>query len=66
VWSLGLILAIGTTMALAASLVVLPTLMHLVRKCLPATATDHDLARRGSWTKVQMDQGPIGALDRDA
>jgi predicted RND superfamily exporter protein len=29
VWSLGLLLAIGTTMTLAASLVVLPTLVHL-------------------------------------
>jgi hypothetical protein len=36
VWSLGLILAIGTTMVLAASLVVLPTLMHLAHKRRPA------------------------------
>ena len=39
VWSLGLLLAIGTTMTLAASLVVLPTLVHLVdrgRRLVPA------------------------------
>jgi hopanoid biosynthesis associated RND transporter like protein HpnN len=36
VWSLGLLLAIGTTMTLAASLVVLPTLMHLAGERLPA------------------------------
>jgi hypothetical protein len=40
VWSLGLILAIGTTMVLAASLVVLPTLMHLTCKRLPAAGAD--------------------------
>jgi predicted RND superfamily exporter protein len=39
VWSLGLLLAIGTTMILVASLVVLPTLMHLAdqrRRTAPA------------------------------
>ena len=40
VWSLGLILTIGTTMILVASLVVLPTLMHLARKRLPAAEAD--------------------------
>jgi hopanoid biosynthesis associated RND transporter like protein HpnN len=40
VWSLGLLLAIGTTMTLAASLVVLPTLMHLAHKRLPAVEAD--------------------------
>ena len=48
VWSLGLILAIGTTMALAASLVVLPTLMHVAHKRLAAVG---GLAEE--WTKVQ-------------
>jgi hopanoid biosynthesis associated RND transporter like protein HpnN len=65
VWSLGLLLAIGTTMTLAASLVVLPTLMHLARKRLPAAEAVQHRAARERWTKVQMDQGPIGALDPD-
>jgi hypothetical protein len=40
VWSLGLLLAIGTTMTLAASLVVLPTLMHLAEQRLPAAEAE--------------------------
>jgi hopanoid biosynthesis associated RND transporter like protein HpnN len=54
VWSLGLILAIGTTMSLAASLVVLPTLTHLARKRLPAAerAQRPAVASR-RWTNVQ-------------
>jgi predicted RND superfamily exporter protein len=66
VWGLGLILAIGTTMILAASLVVLPTLLHLAHRRLPATEMDRRHAARERWTKVQRDQGPIGVLDRDA
>jgi predicted RND superfamily exporter protein len=66
VWGLGLLLAIGTIMILAASLVVLPTLLHLTHRRLPATATDQRHAAREQWTKVQRDQGPIGVLDRDA
>ena len=50
VWSLGLLLAIGTTMTLAASLVVLPTLMHLVgeRRRVPATEQERPLWAVGS------------------
>jgi len=44
VWSLGLLLAIGTTMILAASLVVLPTVMRLVDRRRQAAPAD----QRGS------------------
>jgi hypothetical protein len=65
VWGLGLILAIGTTMILAASLVVMPTLLHLAHGRLRAAGTALGTAP-GRWTKVSEDQGPIGVLDRDA
>ena len=50
VWSLGLLLAIGTTMTLAASLVVLPTLVHLAgeRRRPPATDQGRTLLAVGS------------------
>jgi hypothetical protein len=66
VWSLGVVLAIGSAMTLATSLVVLPTLLHLAHKRVPAAAADQRLVARERWTKVQMDQGPIGALDPPA
>jgi uncharacterized protein len=51
VWSLGLILAIGTTMSMAASLVVLPTIMHLARTRRPEEAEQHGPA---PWTRVHL------------
>ena len=66
VWSLGLLLVIGSAMTLAASLVVLPTLVHLAGERRTARAAQRDApvaAPPYRWTKVQIDQGPIEALD---
>ncbi len=52
VWSLGLLLAIGTTMILIASLVVLPTLMHL---------TDRAGARTGGSARAPPTRSPRAA-----
>jgi predicted RND superfamily exporter protein len=44
VWSLGLLLVIGSAMTLTASLVVLPTLVGLGGRRVRATAEDHEPA----------------------
>ena len=44
VWSLGLLLVIGSTTTLIASLVVLPTLLHLADRALSPAAVQHPAA----------------------
>ena len=44
VWSLGLLLVIGSTTTLIASLVVLPTLLHLADRVLSPAAAEHPAA----------------------
>ena len=44
VWSLGLLLVIGSAMTLTASLVVLPTLVHLAGERLRSSGANQDLA----------------------
>ena len=60
VWSLGLLLVIGSTMTLAASLVVLPTLVRLggERRRSPAAERDPGAAMIGRYAERNGAAGP--------
>jgi len=62
VWSLGLLLVIGSVMTLAASLVVLPTLMRLMSAApVPSGARQAvEVMHAAASKRLELDQGPIG------